>query len=131
MLKLATKFKSRKERMIESVEGPKDRLRLISEAKIALRAQRAQLGGSDYSDDGSSVPMTHSMSRNNHYRQESPTSGEQSPASEVELEDGSKITFERTKPPRIPTPPRGRGSMPKVVTATGTRTERRWRWRQG
>ena len=49
-----------KERIRE--EATKERLRIIREAEIALRVQRASLVGSDQSGSDSKVPTTHSMS---------------------------------------------------------------------
>ena len=100
-------------------EAQKERLRLIKEAEIAVRHQ-ASLAGSNQSESGSQVPKVHFMSRNSRPNDDSPAGSAQSQASEMELEDGSKITFEKVKPPRIPTTPRnsprGRGTDPKVIT---------------
>ena len=108
-------------------EAQKERLRLIKEAEIAMRHQ-ASTAGSNQSESGSQVPQVHFMSRNSRPHNDSPAGSAQSQTSDVELEDGSKLFFEKVKPPRIPTTPRnsprGRGQDPKVITATGTRTEK-------
>ena len=108
-------------------EAQIERLRLIKEAEIAVRHQ-ASLAGSYQSESGSQVPQTHFMSRNSRPHNDSPAGNAQSQPSDEELEDGSKLTFPKVKPPRIPTTPRnsprGRGTDPKVITATGTSTEK-------
>jgi hypothetical protein len=108
-------------------EAQIERLRLIKEAEIAVRHQ-ASLAGSYQSESGSQVPQTHFMSRNSRPHDDSPARSAKSQPSDEELEDGSKLTFPKVKPPRIPTTPRnsprGRGTDPKVITATGTRTEK-------